>query len=457
MSPDRRASRRGKTAPPAPFLATLLALLLPAVLLPAVLLVVGCTRDPGLPTYRVERKEFVHRITAEGVLETENTTVLSVPPEVRRTVRLAWLAPEGTTLSEGDLVARFDRAELEKRLADGQSQLDQVRLEQERRTLEGRQSIDEVDTTGRLADLDLEHAEKFRRQDDRVFSRLDILEDSIDEELARERRDNASAAKKTQNQLQKTELELLEIRARRARMTVDSASEGLRALEVRAPHDGILVYARDWQGEPPRVGQELWRGQQVAEIPDLERLEAQAWVLEADAGGLAEGLEVEVVVEARPERPLRGRVHQVEPVAKPRQQGSPVRYFGIGVRLEDVDPRALGLRPGQRLRALLEVERRTDALVVPRQAVFEGPEGDSRVWVRAGSAYRSRAVTLGPANAGLVVIDDGLAEGDVIALAPPSEVVDDERESSLETGGDESGAGDAVAELSALDPSGDRP
>ena len=37
-------------------------------------------------------------------------------------------------------------------------------------------------------------------------------------------------------------------------IAIDRASKGLDALEIRAPHDGILVYKRDWRGDITRVG-----------------------------------------------------------------------------------------------------------------------------------------------------------------------------------------------------------
>jgi multidrug efflux pump subunit AcrA (membrane-fusion protein) len=398
--------------------------LLSALVLVALLLA-GCEDEPGVPTYRLERTDFAHRITADGVLEAKKTTRLSVPSEVRGSVRLAWIAPEGTLLEEGSLVARFDPVELEKRLADSESRLAQVRHEIDRKKLEGERSLENVDKTRRLADLDLEHAQRFQRKDAEVFARREILEDAIDQQLAAERRENAIASLATEERLQGTELDLANIRARQAQMEIDMAESGLRALELRAPHGGILVYARNWRGEPPGIGQDYYRGQQLGEIPDLEELNAQVYVLEVDAGGLEEGLPVEVIVEARPGEPIVGEVSRVEPVAKPRLQGSPVRYFGVGVGLEGVDPDVLGLRPGQRVRATIAVQELEDVLVVPRQAIFEGAQGESRVWVREGDDFRSVAVELGAANAGLVVVEAGLEEGVEVALAEPERAIEE--------------------------------
>jgi multidrug efflux pump subunit AcrA (membrane-fusion protein) len=77
------------------------------------------------------------------------------------------------------------------------------------------------------------------------------------------------------------------------------------------------------------------------------------------------------------------------------------------------------MRPGQRVQAELLLAAVEDALVVPRQAVFE-VEGESVVYRRRDGGYEAVPVTLGPSGPGRVVVESGLEEGDVIALADPA-------------------------------------
>jgi multidrug efflux pump subunit AcrA (membrane-fusion protein) len=80
------------------------------------------------------------------------------------------------------------------------------------------------------------------------------------------------------------------------------------------------------------------------------------------------------------------------------------------------------MKPGQRVRGTL-VQDRQDALVVPRQAVFEH-EGTSIVYRRGAHGFTPVTVELGPASSGRVVVTRGLAEGDVIALRDPTRSAD---------------------------------
>ena len=175
----------------------------------------------------------------------------------------------------------------------------------------------------------------------------------------------------------------------------------------------------------------MWRGQEIAEIPALAELEAEVFVLEADARGLGVGRPAQVLVEAHPEAPHKGEISRVDALAKPRIRDSPVQYFGVILALEATDPETM--KPGQRVSATLLLEEIDDALVVPRQALHQ--EGD-RTWVyrRNGSGFEARQVETGPGSAGLVVITAGIDEGDRIALVEPAEVEPAEVEVGLEDG-----------------------
>jgi len=380
------------------------------------LFLAACAPRESIPVYEVVRGPFQHRVTAEGTLKAAKATRVSVPSDVRRSVRLAWLAAEGTMVEEGEVVARFDASDMEERLREGRSDLASASLEVEQTKIEGSIKLAGLETDYKVADLELEHAKSFRKADASVFSRHDIIEDQIDEQLAGERKQHAGSAQERQQDLGRTELELLAIKQRKAQLTIDEARQGLQALEVRAPHAGLLTLIRNWQGESPQVGSEMWSGQEFAEIPELTKMEAEVFVLEADAGGLVVGKPATVIVESAPDVVHPATIRRVDAVAKPRFRGSPVQYFGVTLELEKTDPEVM--KPGQRVRATLLLAELEDAVVVPRQAV-EQESGETRVYVREGGELVPRPVKIGTASMGLMEITEGLVGGEIIALRPP--------------------------------------
>jgi multidrug resistance efflux pump len=214
---------------------------------------------------------------------------------------------------------------------------------------------------------------------------------------------------------------------------MQQANKGLSQLEVRAAHDGIIVFEQDWQGNLPKVGDPAWAGERLASLPLLDEMEVEAFVLEADASGLVPGIAATVALEADPDTLYKATIKEVDSLAKPRIRDVPINYFSVTLSLERTDKTKM--KPGQRARVTLLLDQQ-DALAVPRQAVFEK---DGRKVVYVGSDFEERPVTLGASSPGLVVVESGLHEGDRIALRDPARPGDSSHENAAEAPGAKAG------------------
>jgi multidrug efflux pump subunit AcrA (membrane-fusion protein) len=77
------------------------------------------------------------------------------------------------------------------------------------------------------------------------------------------------------------------------------------------------------------------------------------------------------------------------------------------------------MKPGQRVQATLRLEERAEALLAPRQAVFDR-EGRTLVYRRSERGFEPVEVKLGPSTMGRVVLASGVKAGDVLALRDPT-------------------------------------
>jgi multidrug efflux pump subunit AcrA (membrane-fusion protein) len=268
-----------------------------------------------------------------------------------------------------------------------------------------------------MAELEVEHAERFPRADQKLFSRRDILQSEIEQQLARVRQDEAGALQELQRDLAQTELQLVDLDRRRAADEVSRARRALDALEVRAPRAGLLSWVRNDRGDLPQIGEQVWRGQTLAEMPRLTELGVEVFVVEADVGGIAPGSPALVTIDAHPEGSHRARVSRVDPVASRRFRGSPVLYFQVLLDLESVDLAVM--KPGQRVTASILVEEVADALVVPRQALFS-EAGGYVVYRVTSRGLEPAPVQVSAVARGLAVVTSGLEAGARVALAPPA-------------------------------------
>lgn len=370
-----------------------------------------------VPVIAIEPQDFVRLVPASGNLQAVRATPITAPVGVPGPFRIGWVAPDGSRVKKGDVVIRFDPSAAEERLINAEDDLRETRLKMEKEKISGLAEVFKLERDAAMARVELENARRFQKKDEVIFSRHDIIESEIDQGLAEERETHARANRRTRERLSGTEAALLQIKIRQADAKIQQARQALQALSVTAPHDGVLILKRNWRGETTRVGDNVWNGQPLAEIPDLSAMKAEVFVLEADAGGLKTDRPATLTVESAPGKTYPARIARVDALAKPRIPGSPVQYFAVTLEIPRTDPRVM--KPGQRVQATLRLEERAEALLAPRQAVFDR-EGRTLVYRRSERGFEPVEVKLGPSTMGRVVLASGIKAGDVLALRDPT-------------------------------------
>lgn len=363
--------------------------------------------------FEVRQQVLSRQVSAEGFLRPVHATPLSSP--VRGLRKIAWTVPDGSRVEAGDPLVRFAAEDFEQDLADGQADRAsaQARLDRERALVGSAERA--RDRAVALTRVELERTRELASKDPTLFSKHQIIESDIDEELSVLRSEHAGRAEKIERSLSRTRLDLLRVDQRRADLAVSRAQESLDSLELVAPHAGVIVFSDNGRGQPFQVGDSVWSGQTLATLPDLSRMEAVVYVLAADAGGLAAGQSGSVVVEAHPESAHAAVIEHIDSLAKPISPSNPTSYFAVTLRLEHTQPELM--KPGARVRARLSADER-EGLVVPRQAIFER-DGRLVAHVQRGDHFEASPVELGAVTLGRALVTRGLAAGDRIALTDP--------------------------------------
>lgn len=368
-----------------------------------------------IPTYEVVADSFRREVPADGTLKAVQSTPITAPQEVRMALKVAWMVDDGTRVAAGEVVVRFDPSEMSDRLRDGLDSTSQVN---KRISVEGTSSGSarrKRDREASLAEAEMTAAASRTYADSEVFSRNEIIESQIDKELASAKMTHARAAKAIERSVSSGKLQVLEVQKRQAELHVNRAKKALSTLELTAPHAGVLLLSRDWRGRTISVGDTVWPGQKVAEVPEDGAMEASVFVLEADGGALEVGMPATVFLESQPSVEFPASIKRVETLAKPRVAEVPVQYFGVVLAI-DAD-KAPPMKIGQRVRARI-LTSEVDALAVPRQAVLSAG-GKSYVYRARGGDWDRVEVELGAGTAGRVIVVAGLEAGDRVALRPP--------------------------------------
>jgi HlyD family secretion protein len=191
---------------------------------------------------------------------------------------------------------------------------------------------------------------------------------------------------------------------------------------MESPVDGIVLqrYVTDERVLPA--------GAELLEVARLDDLEVVAEVLTQDAWRIRRGSKVNVYGGALGDESVTGTVRRIEPRAytKVSSLGVEEQRVNVIIALEPGAPERLfesfSVGVGFRVRVRIHVAERMATKVIPRFAIFRGPDAAWQVYaVRAGRAFLM-PVRVGLMNDDLVEVLDELQSGDIVLIAPDASI-----------------------------------
>jgi HlyD family secretion protein len=389
--------------------------LTPSLLL-AVMFLSGCgSQEPNsIPLYEVIQTPFSIEVEGFGEIEAAQSQKIMTPG--RRAMTIAWLKDENTYVEKGEVIARFDAQQILKDSRDEELQLMLLAQDIVKSNAQQNQAKQDIDSDQSFVKYEFDFTDRFAIDDLRVYSQLEIIDTLANRDFL-EAKDDFLAWKETSIVEQHSnENAVLDIRKTGVETMFNRHQQALSSLEVVSPFSGLLVYEKDRRGEKPAIGQSVFPGRPIAQIPNLDNMQASLFVQANDAIDLAKGLAVDIRLNAFPNKVFRGEISNVSGFPRSIERGNPVTYFEIVVTLLEQDKSMM--QPGRKLTAKIYVKAPTDQLVVPLQALhFE--DGSTYVYLQEGNEFSKQAVVSGRKNLYLVEITEGLSNGDVIALSLP--------------------------------------
>jgi membrane fusion protein (multidrug efflux system) len=180
------------------------------------------------------------------------------------------------------------------------------------------------------------------------------------------------------------------------------AQARLSKLEIKAPFSGIVGM------RTVSIGDYVKDGADLVNLEDISSVKVDFRIPEKYAGRVGSGQELEVTIDALPDKPFRAKVDAIDP-----QVDSAGRSALLRGRIANPEYK---LKPGMFARVRLILAERKDALIVPEEAIV--PQGDkSSVWkIVDGKAVRIEVKT-GMRRDAKVEIVEGLKLGDLVVTA----------------------------------------
>jgi multidrug efflux pump subunit AcrA (membrane-fusion protein) len=412
-----RASSRRRRRSLAAWLSAIAALAASGVLAFSVFRPAAATIANTLPLATARRGEFLVTVTCRGELVAEDSSQITAPAIPNLTI--VWMAPPNSAVNAGDPIMRFDASGAQRQLKEKEAALAQAlaSLHQAKAEAAITAEQDNLEIATLALAVELARIEVSKGE---ILSAIQAEDNRIALALAQEKLVVRRAAAVFNAASAQSKIGAAESQRKKANAEVELIRSRLARTEVRSPSRGIVSYlmnnSQGWMNAKPfKVGDNVWPGSAVAEIPDLDSLRLKGKAEEIDRGRMTAGQDVRVILDPFPEKTFLGKLDRVSPLTEQSWEWPPTRSFRAFGTLGGSDTR---LRPQMNGRMDIIVDRIPDAISVPSKAVF-ARDGKPVVLVPHKDGIRAVPVLLLARNPDEVAVK-GIDGGTQVALVDPT-------------------------------------
>jgi HlyD family secretion protein len=366
----------------------------------------------------VQKGEFEIAVNSAGELIAEKSVDINGPEfamgrNIRSmNIKIQDLIPEGTLVKKGDYIATLDRTNLNNNLKDAMESLTTLKTDLEMKLLDTavvlndrrdeirnqRYAVEEAEmtlhnskyeppTTIRQTEIALDKARRILEQLERSYSRK-VLQG-------------------------KTDIFNQNYKVNKVSKTVKDLQEILAGFTITAPSSGMVIYKKEWSGTKRKVGAMINPFDRVvATLPDLTSMLSRTFVNEIDVSKLKNGQNVNITIDAFPEKKYKGTVTFIANIGE-KLLNSSDKVFEVQIKIEGSDP---SLRPSMTTGNKIMVKMVKDAVFIPIECVQAGIDSIPFVYTKKGI---KQVVLLGESNEKNILIEKGLEAGTKLYLNNP--------------------------------------
>lgn len=371
-------------------------------------------------TATVQRGPLETRLRVTGQTSARSFANIVVPrlrsPEGGGGMVVLKLAPSGSWIKKGEIVAEFDSQSMKDHLDDTIAGLRDKENDLKKRKVEQELDMENLQQSLRQAKAALDKA--------KLDERTTEIRTDIDREMLKLAVEEADAAYKElltdvpqKLASQKADMRMLEIGKKMEDMHVERHEEDLKRVVMLAPMDGMVVLQTINRpgGEQVSiaVGDRVGPGQPVAKVIDPATMQVEGAINQSESSVFRIGQEAAIGLDAFPGRQYKGKVYSIGAlaVAGGRSQYY-IRSVPVRVQITNVDNKLI---PDLSASADVLLMKEPDVLVAPASAVERDGDKDV-IYVKTAGGFEKRVVKLGINNGTQVAVLEGLKDGEVIRV-----------------------------------------
>ena len=365
------------------------------------------------PVAPAHKGDFLVIIRTRGELKALRSVSVYAP--VVPALRIAWLAPSGTVIHKGDPMIRFDSSSAQQQLQQKEATLKQAQATLEQTVAQSSITLDQDNSDLADAQFTVEKA-KLEVSKQEIVGQIQAEESRIALGVSEQHLKAQQATVALHRASETSRIASLTRQRDNAKLDVDITQARIAQMEISAPLTGFLVfstnYTQGWiDAKPFKVGDNVFAGMQLAEIPDLDTLELEGKIEETDRGRIGFGQQAIVRIDSLPELAIPAKVGSISPLAEQSNEWPRTRSFKAWAPLAHPDPR---LQPGMNGGMDIVINRIPNATSIPAKALFTHA-GKPVVYLEEKGHYTTTEVEVLARNPDEIAIS-GVPSGAMVAM-----------------------------------------
>lgn len=258
-------------------------------------------------------------------------------------MKVTGILKHGSEVKKGDSIIQLDGTEIRKYIIERETQLAtqkavlaKLQVDQANRVLDLQSRLKSEQASFELKKLELESS-KFETEKNRKIKQIEF-------EQARINLKKVQRSIELNKRIAAYTLEIEQIKTDQLHNEIKDAYAILPKLTLRAPLSGIFQVADNRRtGTPVKIGDEIYQGNLLGNVPDLTWMKVNTYVNEVDYLNIKVGQKVRVRMDALPKVVFMGEVSYLGKLCHRRDNKSREKVFDIEVKLLKPDQR---LKPG---------------------------------------------------------------------------------------------------------------
>lgn len=371
-------------------------------------------------TYKIKKGNLEVLIASKGEVRGDRYTEINLPAAVCNQelrvyqLKIMDIILEGKTVKKGDYIAKLDESQFATMMRDNMQQKEKMDADLRNAVLDSTVTLSAKREAVNNAKLDLEYLridlEQSKYESEAYQRKTRVSYEKAENEIARLRRDYLLERNRLKLQVTRSEARVDEFKKR-----IDKYMEALAATTIKAPEDGIVMFAKDWMGKTYGKDSEIniWNPL-IATLPDMSVAISETYIREIDISKVQLNDSVRITIDALPDKVFWGKVIKIATIGEDHKDFD-MKAFKVIVRFDKSDK---DMKPGMTANNNIIIASYKDKLIIPIKAVFS-KEGKQIVYRKSAGGVSEQEVKLTDENEEFGVVREGISEGDVVLMYQP--------------------------------------